>query len=375
MDRPSLLIMSFSTIVSDARVLKQVRLFAPQYDVTTVGYGPAPDGVVEHVEIPEELVYWKYPRPLVIARRFQAAYDRNPVVAYLRGRLPAGAYDVILADDIDTVPLCVSLRARKGVHADLHEYAPKLKEDLLRWKLFVAPLMVWMCREWVTKADSVTTVAPGIAAEYQRVFGFHAEVVTNATPAAPELSPTPVHKPLALVHAGVARPDRYLELMIDAVEQTTRPMTLDFYLTGKDEAYLTTLRARAAQVPAVTLHPGVPYAELIETLNRYDVGVYILPPVNYNNRMALPNKFFDFVQARLALVFAPSPEMASIIRERDLGVVTADFTPEALTLALDALTAEDVAQYKAAAHAAAHDLSAEEQVKVWDRLIGALASR
>jgi hypothetical protein len=54
MSRPRLLILAFSRLVSDARVLRQVRLFAQGYAVTTVGYGEAPEGVVEHVRIPDE---------------------------------------------------------------------------------------------------------------------------------------------------------------------------------------------------------------------------------------------------------------------------------------------------------------------------------
>lgn len=374
MARPSLLIISFSGLRSDARVLKQIRLFTPQYDVTTVGYGEAPEGVVDHVRIPDELVYWRYPRPLVLARRFALAYWRNPVVAYLRGVLPQGAYDVVLADDVDTVPLALSLRARKGVHADLHEYAPRMKEDVTRWRLFVAPLMTWLCARHVTRADSVTTVGRGIAEEYRKVFGIDAQVVTNASPAA-DLSPTPVHEPIALVHAGQARPDRYLELMIDAVRLATRPFTLDFYLTGEDEAYRATLAERAAGLDGVRIHPAVPYDRLLAVLNDHDAGIYVLPPVNFNNRWALPNKFFDFVQARLALVLSPSPEMAGIIREHGLGVVTEDFTAESLAAALDTLTPESVAGFKAASHAAAHALSAEEQVQVWDLAIAALMAR
>ena len=47
------------------------------------------------------------------------------------------------------------------------------------------------------------------------------------------------------------------------------------------------------------------------TLNAHDVGVYVLPPVSFNHLWALPNKVFDFVQGRLALVVGPSPEMAA----------------------------------------------------------------
>jgi hypothetical protein len=364
MARRSVLIASFSTLVSDARVLKQVRLLSSAYDVTTCGYGPAPDGVVAHVEIPADRVYWRRNRALLVARQYRRAYWGSPAVRYLRERLPVGGHDVIVANDIDTIGLALSLAPRCGVHADLHEYSPREKEDLRRWRYFVAPYMRWLVRTFVTRAASVTTVAEGIAREYGREFGVSAGVVTNATPAA-NLVPTDVHDPIALVHAGAARPDRYLETLFDAMELVTRPMTLDLYLTPNEPSYLASLRERARATSTVRVHDGVPYGELIPILNRHDVGVHVLPPVNFNNEWALPNKFFDFVQARLAVVVGPSREMAERVSQFGLGVVTEDFTPQSLARALDQLSAEDVRGYKAAAHAAAGDLSAERQVQVW----------
>ena len=55
-ERPRLLILSFSPIASDARVLKQVRLFAERYDVTTCGFGPQPHPDVEHVQVADPVV-------------------------------------------------------------------------------------------------------------------------------------------------------------------------------------------------------------------------------------------------------------------------------------------------------------------------------
>lgn len=374
MPRPSLLIISFSRVVDDARVLKQVKLFAEDYEVTSCCYGPAPAGVAHHVQIPDELVYWAYPRPLVALRQFRAAYWRNPVVSHLAKQLPRGTYDVVLADDVDTVPLALSLEPRGGVHADLHEFAPRMKEDLTRWRLFVAPLMRWLCREHVTRCVSVTTVGDGIAAEYAKDFGLAPKVVTNAAPYA-ELSPTPTTEPIRLVHSGAARGDRHLDLMVDALALVDRPMTLDFYLTPNDPAYLERLRARVADLPQVTIHPPVPYAELSGVLNAYDVGVYILPPVNFNNAWALPNKFFDFVQARLAVVLGPSPEMAALVRRHGFGVISDDFTAESFARALESLTPGAVDGYKAAANAVAHELSSDAQVQVWADAVAAVADR
>lgn len=373
--RPRLLVMSFSPLRSDARVLRQVQLFRERYAVTTLGYGEAPEGVVEHLRLPDDVVSWHKDRRLLLARRFETAYRSAPVVV-AAARLLAGrarTFDLVLADDIDTVPLALDLEAPAGVHADLHEYHPRQNEENRRWRLFVAPYYRWLVRTYGTRADSVTTVGEGIAREYRMRFGIRAGVVVNA-PHFVDLEPTPVGAPLRLVHSGNAQRHR-LDVILEAMDLVSGPMTLDLYLMSNDPGYLEELRARYAASDRVRVHPPVAPHELPATLNAHDVGVYVLPPVSFNHLWALPNKVFDFVQGRLALVVGPSPEMAALVRRHGLGVVTDDFSPQALARALDALDPESVRGWKVASHRAARELSAEQQVRGWARAVDTLAAR
>jgi hypothetical protein len=370
--RPSLLILSFSDIRGDARVLKQVREFTADYDVTTCGYGEAPDGVVEHLRIPSDAPSWRFDRVALVLRRFERAYRGNRAVIEAERLLAGRAFDVVLANDLDTVPLAIGLRPRGGVHADLHEYTPRQRYEDLRWRVFFAPLMAWLVRTYVRRADSVTTVGEGVAAEYERVFGVRAGVATNAAPHVVS-EPTPVGEPIRLVHSGAGLRNRNITLMLDAVERATRPVTLDLYLTENDPGLIAELRGRQSE--RVRLHAPVPYAELIRTLSQYDVGVFVLPPINFNYRWALPNKLFDFVQARLGIIVGPSPEMARVVERHGLGAVAGGFTADDLAREIDALTPERVAGWKAASDRAAVELSSETQVRVWREAIDALAVR
>lgn len=375
-----MLILSFSPLVRDARVLKQIALLTPRYRVTTCGYGPAPEGVVEHVRIPDELISWRLDRPAAILRCFRRVQRRQEVVAWARRHLSPGRFDVILADDAETVPLALWLRPRGGVHADLHEYASRQKEGSPRWRMFVAPYVRWLVRTFVARADSVTTIGPELAAQYEREFGIRARVVTNATP----LRRAPVgatHEPLRLVHTGAALPDRHLEIMVEAMREVRTGASLDLYLTPNDPATIARLRELAADIrresgqERVRVLDAVPYDRLVETLAGYDVGVFSLPPVSFNYRMTLPNKLFDFVQARLAIVVSPSPEMARIVREHQLGWVSEGFDAQSLARTLNALTPAGVRAAREASDRAAEELSAERQVGVWAEAIDALADR
>lgn len=374
-DRPSLLVISFSDISRDARVLKQVRMFSSDYRLVTCGYGPTPEGSTWHLQIPDELKQWRLDKKLALTGRYRRTYWEQEVVAWVAEQgLPRT--DVVLANDVDTVPLALSLQPAGGVHADLHEYAPRQKEDQLPWRLFVAPYLRWICRTYVARVASATTVGHGLAREYEREFGIRTQVVTNAAPFQ-DLSPTATPTTLRLVHSGGAMPSRRLDLMIDAMADSTIDATLDLYLVPSDPGYVEQLRRMASELPAgrVTVHDAVPYADLHRELNGYDVGIFVCPPTTFNLANALPNKVFDFVQARLALVVSPTPEMRSMVEDNDLGAVTPGFEAGDLAITLRSLTTESVEAAKGSSDRHAHDLAAEPQSGAWADAVARLSER
>ena len=104
----------------------------------------------------------------------------------------------------------------------------------------------------------------------------------------------------------------------------------------------------------------VPMHELITCANAYDIGVILYPPSNFNMKHALPNKFFEFVQARLAIAIGPSNAMAPLARRYGFGIVAADFSPGSLAASLNALSLPQLQALKERAHAAAAELCAEK---------------
>ncbi|UOQ89833.1 glycosyltransferase family 1 protein [Agromyces endophyticus] len=374
--RKHVLILSFSPIAGDARVLKQVDLLRREYDVTTCGIGEFDREGLEHIRIPDGLAARELDGRRITLRQYRAAYRRIPAVEWTRRALAGRTFDVVLANDVESVPVALELRPADGVHADLHEYVSRLHEENPAWNRRIRPFWEWVCRRYVARASSWTTVSDGLAREYEREFGFRPEVVTNAAPYA-ALSPQPVASPVRLVHSGVCLRNRNLIALIDAVDRSSAALTLDLYLTPNDPAHLAELRARAADVEGVEVRDPVPYADLVATLNAYDVGVFAGPPVNFNAEWALPNKLFDFIQARLGIIVGPSVEMAAYVDRYGLGRVTSDFDADALAATFDTVTAADVAAWKGKSDAAAEPLSAERQSAPWAtairRLTGASA--
>lgn len=363
--RPSLVILSFSAIASDARVLKQVEAFRDDYDVATVGYGPDPQGVVAHFRIPDDVLHNVLDDKYITRRDYRRAYWSLWSIDWVRKNVPRRRWDVVLANDVEAVPIALRLKPRRGVHADLHEYSPLLHEDWEGWRERITPYVEWVCARYVTRASSWTTVSKGLAREYEKNFGFRADLVTNAAPYV-DIEPAPVHAPIRLVHSGAAMGDRRIESLIAGVAAASVPVTLDLYLTLNQPAYVDQLRAQAeATNGRVRVMAPVPYVRLIETLREYDIGLHLLAPTNFNNTWALPNKLFDYVQARLGVIVGPTAEMAEYVAKYGLGGVADGFEPADLARLLDGLKPDDVNRWKDASARSARELSAESQVEIW----------
>ncbi|GAA2040799.1 glycosyltransferase family 4 protein [Agromyces tropicus] len=375
--RPRILSISFSHFPSDARVLRQLRVLQEFGDVTTVGYGDGPDGVAEHLAVDPALPSLAQTPGGVLSlalRRFRAVELSAPAVAAARRAIGDRGFDLVVANEARALPLAHAVAHGAPVWGDLHEWAPEERTHVLSWRLLVAPYMRWVCAEYLPRTAGITTVNGSIAGLYRDAFGVDVEVVRNAIPLQ-DLHPgaTPRDR-IRLVHSGAAVPGRSIEVLIEAALQLDERFSLDLYLVqGRDGgAYWRQLRELARGSDRIVFHDAVRPSELPATLNAYDVGVFVLPPRTANHRYMLPNKFFDFVQARLAIVFSTAVETDSLIERFGLGRISPGYTAEDLAAVLRPLDREAIDRYKAATDAAAPGLSSAEDERVERELLGRL---
>jgi glycosyltransferase involved in cell wall biosynthesis len=358
----SILILSFSPIASDPRVMRQIRLLESRAALTVAGFAPAPDASIEFLPLPAEAS----PLPRKAVRAVQLLFGWSDAYYWSRPEaedafegLAGRRFDVVIANDIATLPLALRLADGSPVLIDAHEFSPREFEDRLWWRLLFGRYYDDLCRRYLARTAAMTTVCRGIADEYARSYGVAPVVIENA-PSAQKLGPSPLDgRRVRMIHHGAAIRSRRLEAMIEVVDALDERFTLDFMLVPNEPAYLRELRERAAANPRIRFIAPVGMPEICQSLNRYDLGLFLLPPVNFNYRYALPNKFFEFVQARLAVAVGPSPEMARLVREHALGIVAPSFEPSELAAMLTAMTEDELTGYKLAAERAATMLSFE----------------
>ena len=145
-------------------------------------------------------------------------------------------------------------------------------------------------------------------------------------------------------------------------------MTSD-YASAKTRAYIRQFIAEAEKDRRIRVLPPVKSDEVVRTINRYDMGVFLIPPVNFNYANTLPNKLFDFIQARLGIAIGPTPEMAAIVRTHINGIIADDFNPVSLAKKLAALTREDIIRFKRNSASAALELNAEKNEAELNKLV------
>ena len=369
----SILCISLSPLTRDARVLRQIEALSRHGDVTTLGYGPEPEHATTHLAVDDRLN--SLPRtPLGVARlatrRLHSAELAAPALRRGMELLEGRSFDLVVANDARALPLAHHVAGTSPVWADMHEWAAEEFSHVATWRLLVGPLMEHVCREYLPRAAAVTTVCEPLAERYAEHYGVACEVVRNAGPWR-DLQPQGLEPGrVRLVHSGAAIRGRNLEMLVEATLEVPG-CTLDLFLVPAADGgrYLAELRALAGSSGRVTIHDPVAPADLPKVLNAYDVGAFCMPPINVNAEYALPNKFFDFVQARLAHAVGPAPEMARLVRENGLGVVSADFGKDAFVAALRTLGPDEVIAGKRASHEHARELSSERDLEVVDGIV------
>jgi len=377
------LVLVYSDLRHDARVSRQLDFLSIDFQVTAAALGNNDQPGHAYIDLhPDKLTFW---RKLEIAfwslaRNYRRSWNCFHPISEVGVRLQKESWDLIVANDIDCLPLAFFIKGNSNakVVVDAHEYSPLQFENLLWWRLIFQPSINWICRTWLSQADLVFTVGTGLAEAYQKNFGVHPMVITNAPPYR-EIEPTPADpNRIKLVHHGIANPSRRPDLMFELMQHLDHRFELDLYLmtsgyaSGRTKNYIKELKERFATNPRIRIHDPLPQHQIVPTLNRYDLGIFLLPPINFNYANALPNKFFDFIQARLAVAIGPSPEMARILKDYGNGVIADDFDPVTLAQKLNALTPEMVNRMKQQSVLAAQNLCAQKNGVIFREAIARL---
>lgn len=397
--RPLLLILCLSDISKDPRVIRQVNWLESDFELIVAGYSRPLDHSVCFIDISPPVSFYRKIRSsfakipifkLIYPNIFRSTiWSKIASSAGLRGAsqnenveivFNADIYyenkiknifchdnlkrvnpNLILANDLDCLVIARKFWPNIKVVFDAHEYAPEeynSTDDF--WLKNEKPSRIFACNNYLSSVSGMTTVCQGIADEFNRNFNIpcNIEIITNS----PFFESIPVKSTgsiIKLIHHGLGSPLRKIELMAEVVKELGKGWELHLILVEGDFAYINSLKKRYKNCANIYFHDPVPTKLISKFISQFDIGIFILEPDIFNYKWALPNKFFEFIQARLAIAIGPSPEMAHIVNSCGLGIVSPDFSVESMTSSLKALSKIEIDIFKSNSNNAASIYSAE----------------
>jgi glycosyltransferase involved in cell wall biosynthesis len=384
----TVLIISYSPLHRDPRILRQIQALKIQYNIITIGHTPPffDNAAIRHYPVKPGQ---KSTFPEKIERLFQ--FMRQEYLPYYKKTLDLEDIlknnietpDVIIANDWNGLYLAVSLKNENKwqakIYFDAHEYAPG-EYDTLKWRLLIRPVVVNALKKCKKYINVMSTVCDGIAREYEKFFGFPSgfvTVITNAPAYQETLRPTALHKDkIRLIHHGGAQKKRKLELMIKMMRYLDpEKYELTFMLVPDPPGeYYTYLVNTASKFKNIHFIEPVETAKIAQTINEFDIGIYIFKEHGFNSVHALPNKFFEYIQARLAIAIGSSVEMTNLVSRYNLGINSNNFSPKSLAKSIMVLSSDEIMNYKNNADKYARELSAENNLikirKIVDDFVG-----
>lgn len=366
--KKTILILSESFLENDPRIQRQITALQSTYNIITCGFSKSNRTGIK--DFPLLKLNPSKNRLQHILRLFKLLTKQYESFYWHRYRKEAFSillikeFDLILCNDVGALPLAVKLKRNKKcpIYCDLHEYYPGQSS-----KRFYNVYNTYLCKTYFKDIDIASTVCPSIQALYKDKFQLDCDLVTNAK----EKYETTIQKTnptkIKMVHHGAGLPKRNLEAMIEMMEFMDERFELDFYLTQPYPQYIIKLKKMCDS--RTRIMDPVSYLDIMLTVSKYDIGVFLLPPKNINYQYALPNKFFEYMQARLAIAIGPTPDMQALVEQYNCGVVSEDFSPESLAKIINSLSVSEIDNYKRGSDYAATIENAENNFEITRELV------
>jgi hypothetical protein len=396
-NRPLALLMTFAPPDAENRLKTQLSvLHGLGFEVHTLGLGTnLLKGVTKHFELPEYVGLWGFGKKAIVH------LTRKPAGRFKNLRFPQRVideindfkYDLVVTHDLELLPVLtdpdISPTAFDSSirQVDLHE----LHE-------FIAPaagllgLMWWVLRhrlrpyhEWLfsqlssSRIDLVTVVNQSIGEWYLGNGHIkHFEEIRNAAPYSDLEFENRTEKGIRYLYHGKYAPKRGLESLVQASLAMNNQDSMNFMLTGNPREIKAFRSYAASKNPKVNFYPAVPMSQVCFEISKFDVEIIYFEPVTKNLLYTLPNKFFESVQGRLAIISGPSPELVRHIKHHNNGLYFDSWGSENLANVIRGLDRKRVELMRIKSHEAASALSSESEgaklAEIWRSRISSLSA-
>ncbi len=282
-------------------------------------------------------------------RRFSLWFNRGPLF-YLNLNIRLFFYllfnnsRIILSNDLDTLLSCsiAAFLRRKQLVFDSHELFPEVPELVYRPKV----RKVWQMLEkkLVSRIKFGFTVSPSIADYYYKTYGVKFETIRNLSKFRFDHEFEEHEKSndqKVIIYQGALNLGRGLELLIESM-QYIKGAKLQIIGSGDVSSRLKRLTKKLNLSDKVEFIGRQPLEKLWDYTVNASIGVSLEENLGLNYQYALPNKLFDYIQARIPVVISDLPEMTTIVNRYKIGKILFERTPKKLAQLLQELLNEGI---------------------------------
>lgn len=265
-------------------------------------------------------------------KRFKLLFNKGPLF-YLEYNLRLLFYlffrkaTILVSNDLDTLLanfLASKFKKVKLVY-DTHEYfteVPELVENPKKQKIWLK------LEQWIfPKLKNVYTVNDSIAKIYSEKYGVSVNVVRNVAPIfkpiekkSREQLNLPIDKFILIIQGSGINKRRGAEEAVEAMKNCEDTFLL---IIGSGDV-VEELKAQVEKddlKEKVRFLPKMPYSEMMHYTMNADLGLAIDHTDILNHQLALPNKFFDYIQAEIPILATDIIEIRKIIEKYQIGYI------------------------------------------------------
>lgn len=250
-----------------------------------------------------------------------------------------GRFDVVHANDLDALPagFVIARKARTRLVYDAHELYSEFEAPAPR---VARRLTIWLEQALARRADAVVTVSEGIAAEMRaRLRLPTAPLVVPNAPAPSSFEPRRFDGgPLRVVYQGGLGPGRRLDDLLLAARADG--ISLAIRIRMGDPLALRAAVERRGLGERVRVLAPVPPAAVLDALGEFEVGLVFDRPQSRNSELSVPNKFFEYLMAGLAVVTPHLETLGPLVTSEEIGLTYDPHAPDELAQTLERLAAD-----------------------------------
>lgn len=265
---------------------------------------------------------------------------------------------LLIVEDLLLLPIALAYKQsypETKIMIDLREFYPLEYENDPKWLESFGKFFSFLCENYLHKVDLALTVSEGLKQRYKQDYGLDCELFLSLPP---YFDLVPSNNPrIELIYHGFISSDRESENLLEIASSLAPHLHLNLIALSNQPSFLEDFTERASKIPSISLLPPVPMQEIIPFTQSFDLGLITLKPNGFNNTHALPNKFFEYIQARLGVISTPLPSLKPIIESFHFGLCAKDFQTKSLIEILNTLDLKQVQEFKQNAHRASQSLN------------------